>query len=169
MAGEATPERPTRPPELTVISITILGPPPRRGRPLRERLSRITALAVVALTLAVAALAAIVTTAMLRGESSRPTLAQVPRAQRAEIAAALGYPYPLRCLSITISAGAPDFARADIDRTNGCGRYRGYVNASLHRAGGAWRLTLDEGQLFVPNSLLSPCQPGATACVRPRG
>jgi hypothetical protein len=169
MAGEATTERPTRPPELTVISITILGPPPRRGQPLRERLSRITALAVVALTLAVAALAAIIGAPLLRGEPGRPTAAQVPRAQRAKIAAALGYPYPLRCLSIAISTGAPDYARADIDRTNGCGRYHGYINASLHRVNGSWRLTLDEGQLFVPNSLLRPCPQGATACGRPSG
>jgi hypothetical protein len=30
------------------------------------------------------------------------------------------------------------------------------VNASFHRVGGAWRLVLDEGQLFVPNRLLRP-------------
>jgi hypothetical protein len=173
MAGEATPERSARPTEVTVISITMAGPPPRRGRPLREQLSRIAvrhkALTALAVTLAVAALATIGATSLERGGPSRPTAVQVPAGQRAQIAAALGYPYPLRCLSITISTGAPDYARADIDRTNGCGRYRGYINASLHRVGGAWRLTLDEGQLFVPNSLLRPCSPGATACGRPSG
>jgi hypothetical protein len=172
MASEATPDRPTRPPELTVMSITMVGPPPGRARPLSERLSRTTvrrrALAAVAVTLAVAA-AAIATTALLRGGPSGPTAEPVRPGQRAQIAAALGYPYPLRCLAITISASAPDYARANIKRTNGCGRYHGYINASLHQVDGAWRLMLDEGQLFVPNSLLSPCPRGATVCASPRG
>ena len=173
MASEATPQRATGLPEVTVISITMVGPPPARGRPLRERLPRIIvrhrALAAVAVTLAVAALAATIASALWGAAPVRSTAAQLPAGQRTQIAAALGYPYPLRCLSITVSPGAPDYARADIDRTNGCGRYHGYINASLHRVGGAWRLTLDEGQLFVPNSLLRPCSPGATACASPRG
>ena len=164
MAREETPERSTRPPEVVVISITVMDPPPVRGRPLRERLAGISvlrrALLAVAVVLALAALGAIVTNALQSSRTTPPAGArpaqQVQSGERAEIAGALGYPYPLRCLTITISASNPDYARADVDRTNGCGRYRGYINASLHRVDGAWRLVLDEGQLFVPNRCLSP-------------
>ena len=127
----------------------------------------------LATALAAAALAAMITTALWLSEPTRSTAAlrsaQLQPGQRAKIASALGYPYPLRCLTITVSVSDPDYARADIDRTNGCGRYRGYINASLHRVDGAWRLMLDEGQLFVPNSLLSPCRPGRSGCARPAG
>jgi hypothetical protein len=75
-------------------------------------------------------------------------------ADAAAVAAAFGY--PRRCLRIAISAADPDYATAHVDRTGTCGAYRGYLNASLHRVGGVWRLVLDEGQLFVPNALLSP-------------
>lgn len=163
MAREETPERPTRPPEVIVISITVMDPPPVQARPLRERLAGIGvphgALTAVAVTLALAALGSIIMTAVLSSGARRSAGARrterVEGGERAAIAGALGYPYPLRCLTITISATNPDFARADVDRTNWCGRYHGYTNASLHRVDGAWRLVLDEGQLFVPNSLLS--------------
>ncbi len=75
--------------------------------------------------------------------------ARAPRVQLAQVAAAFGY--PARCLTITT---AGQFARAHVNRAGGCGRYRGYVNASFHLVGGHWRLILDEGQLFVPNALL---------------
>jgi hypothetical protein len=80
--------------------------------------------------------------------------AAAPGAQRAAIAAAYGY--PLRCLSITVSASNRAYATARLDRRPGCERYDGYVNASFHHIGGGWRLVLDEGQLFVPNGLLAP-------------
>jgi hypothetical protein len=82
--------------------------------------------------------------------------AELTDVQRTAIAAALGYPYPLRCVTITIYDTSPGWARANIDHANGCGRYHGYLNASLHQVDGAWRLVLDEGQLFVPNSRLVP-------------
>jgi hypothetical protein len=121
------------------------------------------------LALVFGALGAIIGAAAQSSRTSRPDAArsaQVPAAERAAIAAALGYPYPLRCLTITTSAGDPDYARANVDRTSGCGPYHGYLNASLHRVDGAWRLVLDEGQLFVPNSLLTPCRPGRAGCGR---
>lgn len=160
MASEETPERLTPSPRAVVISITVTEPPPR-GTGLRERLSRIVvprrALAVVAVALALAAVGAILATA-LRGTEATRRAEQLPPGQVAAIAGQLGYPYPLRCLAITISPSDPDYARADVERTDACARYHGYVNASLHRVDGAWRLVLDEGQLFVPNALLSPCR-----------
>jgi hypothetical protein len=82
-----------------------------------------------------------------------------PRPSTAAVAAAFGYPQ--RCLRITISAADPDYASAHVDRTGACASYRGYINASFHRVDGVWRLLLDEGQLFVPNSLLAPAQDGS--------
>jgi hypothetical protein len=163
MAKEETAERSTRSPEAIVISITVMDPPPSRGRPFRKRPGHVSvlyrALTAVSAALALAALGAVITTALPTNRATRPAgtprAPQIPYGERAAIAGALGYPYPLRCLTITISATNPDYARADVDRTNGCGRYRGYINASLRRADGTWRLVLDEGQLFVPNSLLS--------------
>lgn len=71
--------------------------------------------------------------------------------ERAAVAAAFGYPYPLRCLNIAIYGA---FARAHVDRTGTCAQYRGYLNATFHLIDGRWRLVLDEGQLFVPNAQL---------------
>jgi hypothetical protein len=74
---------------------------------------------------------------------------------------AAAYGVPVRCLGVTISSHEPDYAQAHVDRTGGCARYHGYVNASFHRIDGSWRLTLDEGQLFVPNDELATA--GGTA------
>jgi len=109
--------------------------------------------------LALAALGTLIATASpgsstSRRGSARP--AQARAAEKAAIAAAFGYPYPLWCVTVAVSATDPDYARAFIDRTKGCGRYHGYINASFHGVAGAWRLVLDEGQLYVPNSLLTP-------------
>jgi hypothetical protein len=182
MAKEKTPERSIAPSRVTV---TITVPPPVRGRPFRERLADIGLLhrarTAGAAALAVGGLGAIIAIALPQGSQTgrsaglqgsrtsgvvRMRPAHARGAEKAAIAAAFGYPYPLRCLTITIAAGNPDYARANVDRTNGCGRYRGYVNASFHRVDGTWRLVLDEGQLFVPNALLIPCQGGCTRAGR---
>lgn len=76
--------------------------------------------------------------------------------RRAAPAVASAFGYPHRCLNIAISAADPDHASAHVDRSGTCTRYRGYVNASFHRVDGVWRLVLDEGQPFVPNSHLVP-------------
>ncbi len=176
MGKKGTPERSTAPPEVTVISITITELPPVRGRPLRERLPGIglghRARTALAIALTLAGLGAIAATELQSSRTSRPAgarRARVQGAERAAIAAAFGYPYPLRCLTITISSGNPDYATADVDRTNGCERYHGYLDASFHRVDGTWRLVLDEGQLFVPNGLLTPCSPGPGGCSRAGG
>jgi hypothetical protein len=91
---------------------------------------------------------AIVTVCLNNGR----THTQVSAASNAaSVAAAFGYPYPMRCLKITISGA---FARAHVIRSGGCARYRGYLNATFHFLDDHWRLVLDEGQLFVPNALL---------------
>jgi hypothetical protein len=153
------------------ITVTVRG---ARGHPLRERLAgkRVPAAlrTVVALALGVAAVGAIIVAALgaLHGDrASVPVGAPVAGARAAGpagVAAAYGYGYPFRCLSITISASDPDFARAHVDHTSTCARYRGYVNASFHRVDGVWRLVLDEGQLFVPNALLDRCRASSAGC-----
>jgi hypothetical protein len=82
----------------------------------------------------------------------------LPQPAGAAVAAAFGYPE--RCLRIAVSAADPDFAIVHVERDRACGNYRGYVNASFHRVDGTWRLIFDEGQLFVPNSLLTSRRTG---------
>lgn len=180
MAEKETPPRSPKPPEVTV---TFVLPPVRGDRP-RGRLTSVVprgARAAIAAGLSLAVLGTIITASLQTSRTAGlagPRAAQVQGAEkaaiadraaiaaRAAIAGAFGYPYPRRCLTITISPGSPDFARASVDRSAGCGRYRGYVNASFHLVDGGWRLVLDEGQLFVPNNLLSPCLAGRAGCVR---
>lgn len=155
------------------MSITVTDVPPVRARPFGERLAGIRVRHVARTAAAVALVLAAtlgITLALQSGQKSRRAgapRARVSGAERTAIAAALGYPYPVRCLTITISDTNPDYALANVDRTNGCGRYHGYLNASLHRVDGAWRLLLDEGQLFVPNSLLAPGELPRAAFRRP--
>lgn len=175
MADKGTPARSPEPSGVTVTFI----PPAISDSSRRERLASIVprrARSPLGVALALAALAAIVPTALEISQTTRPADADrgqvqsVQRAARAAIAAggaiagAFGYPYPRRCLTITISASSPDFARARVDRSGGCEHYRGYVNASFHFVDGGWRLVLDEGQLFVPNSRLTPCDAGRVGC-----
>jgi hypothetical protein len=146
---------------VVVVSITVTSPTPVRGASFRRRLASVhvrhTVRALVAVAIVLAGLG--IALALPDSQNSRAAGARRARlsdADRTAIAEALGYPYPLRCLTITIDDSSPAYARANVDRTSGCGRYHGYLNASLHRVDGAWRLVLDEGQLFVPNSLAAP-------------
>jgi len=182
MAEKETAARSSKPPEVTVTFVS----PPVSGHPRRKRLTDMVprwARNAVGAALALAALGAIIAVALQPSRTTRPAgerVAQVQGAEkavmadraaiaaRAAIAGAIGYPYPRRCLTITISPGIPDFARASVDRTAGCGRYRGYLNASFHLVDGGWRLVLDEGQLFVPNRLLTPCGADPAGCARTR-
>lgn len=105
----------------------------------------------VAIALVVGSVIAVV---LLAGRTSAAPSAGTRSAESAKIAAAFGYRYPRRCLTITLFPGSPDFAHAHVDRTGSCARYHGYLNATFHLVDGTWRLVLDEGQLFVPNSSL---------------
>jgi hypothetical protein len=155
---------------VTTVTVTVL--PSRAGR-LRERLGGVLvvhrARLAVATAVAIAVVGALIATveqSTRKSPAAGARRATVPDAERAAIAAAYGYPYPARCVTIAIFPANPDYARADIDRTTGCGRYHGYLNASFHRVDGTWRLELDEGQLFVPNSLLTACAVGTAGCAR---
>ncbi len=162
MERHDVPRRSHARPDVVVISVTVTDLPRVVGRPARKRLTGFGAhrgaRTAVAMLLALATVAAIA----LGAQSSRTTSPaaarriSVPDGERRAIAAALGYPYPLRCLTITVSDSSADFARVNVDRANVCRRYHGYLNATLHEVDGSWRLVLDEGQLFVPNSLLAP-------------
>jgi hypothetical protein len=146
--------------QVEAIAITVA--PAVHGHSLRRRLARARVrhrALVLCVAFALAALGTVIATTRPSGSASRRGLAGLhqPRArEKAAIAAAFGYPYPLRCLTVTVSASDPDYARAFVDRTNGCGRYHGYISASFHRIAGAWTLMLDEGQLYVPDNLLTP-------------
>jgi hypothetical protein len=149
-------------PSDVTVTITVLpavGDGRLSGRPPASRLLH-AACAALALALALVALGAIIATGPQGDRSSRPRGARLATdREKAAIAASFGYPYPLRCLTITISASDPDYARADVDRIPVCGGYHGYLNASFQRVGDRWRLIEDEGQLFVANSLLRPSDP----------
>jgi hypothetical protein len=157
MANPRTPDvsgRPAVDPSQVQISITVA--PGRRARIRRRLASRgplVSPRAVGRLLLTIAALGAAAAGALVgaRG-SSRDRASPANHAEAAGVAAAYGY--PLRCLTVKISASYPAYAAAHVARGRGCARYHGYVNASFHRIDGSWRLLLDEGQLFVPNDLL---------------
>jgi hypothetical protein len=163
MEAEGAPRRSVARPDAVVISVTVTVTDAPSGcrRRFREQLPgiRLHRLARAAAA-AVVVLATLGITLDAQGsQKTRPAAtrrAQPSQRERTAIASALGYPYPLRCLKITISDSNGAYARANVDRTSGCVRYHGYLNASLHRVDGAWRLLLDEGQLFVSNSLLVP-------------
>jgi hypothetical protein len=167
MAEEKAPEHSIAPPEATV-TITVL--PPARGRSLRdlpgalERMHRTRC--ILGALIALAVLGAVTVTELQSRRTSPGAQARRARA-RAAIAAAFGYPYPIQCLTITIPASNPGYARADVKRTHECRRYHGYLNASFQLVGGRWRLVRDEGQLFVANSLLTPSRQSA-AVIDPR-
>jgi hypothetical protein len=157
----------------SVVQITVTFPGSTGGDPRWERPASFRtawrALTPLIGVLVVVAFAGISTYAVQRGRTGAAGGAGADRVHRAGTAAvAAAFGYPPRCLTITISSASPDHATAHLDRGAGCANYHGYVNASLHRVDGVWRLVLDEGQLFVPNSLLIPCRVGRAGCARGR-
>jgi hypothetical protein len=160
MAQERLPTRQARRSDLpSRVSITVTHVPADRARRLREMragLANARWSLCVALALAAVTVAAVVGVqlASRRTDSAGAAGGAAQAPSPAAVAAAFGY--PRRCLNIVISAFDRDYATAHVDRTGDCAKYRGYINGSFHRVHGDWRLILDEGQLFVPNSLLSP-------------
>lgn len=145
------------------VSVSVTHFPTGRARRVRDVPARVVSgrwLPPVVLALGVSVLAVVLAVVLGRGRTGPvgATAGATQRAGTAAVAAAFGYPQ--RCLSIAISAAEPDYASAHVDRGGGCGNYRGYINASFHRVDGVWRLILDEGQLFVPNRLLTPAPAG---------
>jgi hypothetical protein len=125
--------------EVLEVRVTKVKPPTRPARPHRSRRPLIAIIAVVAgLAPGVWILA--------RSGSSPPAAARTPGAR----GVAGAYGYPPRCLSITIPADAPTYARADFDRGQSCGRYDGSTTAIFHRSAGAWRVVLDAATYPCP-------------------
>lgn len=69
---------------------------------------------------------------------------------------AAAYGYPTRCLSVTISAIDPAFARADFNHTSPCGRYAGYPTAIFHLVDRAWRPVLEAVSYPCPATGIPP-------------
>jgi hypothetical protein len=105
---------------------------------------------VVAVLVALVAVTAL--EAGIPARNRHPGAAETSPAARARgalgIAGADGY--PALCLSITISAANPSYARADFNRATPCGRYTGYAIAVFHRARGVWRTVLKATEYECP-------------------
>jgi hypothetical protein len=135
MADKERPERSTRPPEMVVISVTVRDLSPVDGRPLGARLAATaglhTRLVAGVVALALAAPAAIVLPRLVGRRPAGPAVTlrgrQVQHGERMAVARALGYPYPLLCLSMTILAGSPGNGHAVFHRIDGCGSYHQLV------------------------------------------
>lgn len=132
MGSKQLPEPSSEIADVRVQAIAITVVPAVHGHSLRRRLARVKvrhrARVVLSVAFALAALGTLIATTWPSGSASRRGSAGVHRAragEKAAIAAAFDYPYPLRCLTITVSASDPDFARAFVDRTKGCGEYHG--------------------------------------------
>jgi hypothetical protein len=118
------PEPSIAPPDVRVVAIAITVVPAVHGHSLRRRLARVKvrhrARVVLCVAFALAALGTLIATTWPSGSANRRGSAGLRRtraSQKAAIAAAFGYPYPLRWLTVTVSASDPDYARASVDRT----------------------------------------------------
>ena len=141
-----------RPPEVQ-ITVTVLP----RARRFRERSARSAAGACMH-GRAIAA-AAIVIAAALIIAAPGPDSAGVgggARTGRSYATIATAYPYPSRGLLIKISAADPSYARADVTRRSGCGRYCVYDGVILHRVSGSWRIVLKTANYSCPVASLPP-------------
>jgi hypothetical protein len=153
------------------VQITIV--PDAAARALRQRVTHTQIAtrtrAIAGLVLILAATGAILVGALGGGRNGaiRSTGPQASDRGSPELAAAYGY--PPRCLSVTISANDPTFARADFDRNSHCGRYDGYATAIFHRVNGEWRPVLDAIGYSCPvASLPSRVQVDLGVCVSVR-
>ncbi|MGO9976981.1 MAG: hypothetical protein ACLP01_30110 [Solirubrobacteraceae bacterium] len=91
---------------------------------------------------------------LVSGDRTTAPVAQSRRAGAEGVAAAYGY--PSSCLSVTIAADDPAYARADFDRARPCGRYGGDPTAIFRRIDGAWRPVLDAVTYSCPVPSLPP-------------
>lgn len=63
---------------------------------------------------------------------------------------AAAYRHPLRCLTFTVSAADPAYARAQLDRAGRCALYTGWVPTIFRRVDGGWRAVLEEADYSCP-------------------
>lgn len=102
---------------------------------------------------------------LVSGDRTGAPVAQSRRAGAEGVAAAYGY--PPWCLSVTIAAEDPAYARADFDRARPCGRYGGDPTAIFRRVDGAWRPVLDAVTYSCPVPSLPPAvQVDLDVCVQ---
>jgi hypothetical protein len=155
MAKERTPDRRDGLAEPPIdVQITVV--PRRDGSALGDRIRDASvskrARALVVLALVVAAGVAIAAAALPGHRGAAPPLAATPApvGGPAGVAAMYGYGYPFRCLTVTVDATDPAFARADFDQGSYCSRFSGWVTAVFHRVRGGWRMVVDAGEYWCP-------------------
>ncbi|MBV9534056.1 MAG: hypothetical protein JO321_01450 [Solirubrobacterales bacterium] len=135
----------------------------RDDRALRERLAerhpirapnwahRIWVVALV-----IAGAAASIAVLSSSGHSSVPRRAPIGAGRIGPTGVAAAYGYPPRCLSVTISAIDPAFARADFNHGSSCGRYAGDATAIFRRVDRVWRPVLDAVTYQCPVATVPP-------------
>lgn len=153
MARKRTPDRsPPLDDPPPSVEVTILsgasGPTPR------ERIAAGARTAprrwVIGFVLVIVAAGALIATSLPAesGSGAQGVSARAHEPGAAGVAAAYGY--PLRCLTVTFSRVDADYARADVEHTGQCWRYRGDVLAVFKRVAGAWRALLRGGIYSCP-------------------
>jgi hypothetical protein len=177
MAKDRNPDRwgrLTQPP--SEVEITVL--PGRDGRAHRGRIVEIYGLAsahavivlhaLIVLVLVFAAIGAIVAGGLLGDHHRSASRSALDLREGGPAGVAAAYGYPLRCLSVTVAANDPTYARADFDRRSLCGRYDGPVTAIFHRVDGAWSTVLDTISYTCPVASLPPAvQATLGVCLQP--
>lgn len=152
-------------PDVVVLAVSVRAGPEARpsaarivhpGRPARRR-----TLGALALALAIAVLPAV----WPGDRSARQETVNALARQIGPSGVAAAFGYPPACLSVTILAGTPTYARADFNHLSRCGRYAGYATAIFHYVAGEWRLVLDAIQYPCPLDWLpTTVQSGLDVC-----
>ncbi len=161
MARHREPDRGDRPAgwrsdaRISQVRVTVVPDPAPAGHALLKRLApnRVgtPARLIACLAVALAAVGVIVVRAQQRGRAGTPHAVPVTQSNSAGRAGvAVAYQYPFRCLSVTISAIDPSYARAELDRASPCWRYGAYSIAVFHRVHGRWRTVLDTTSYSCP-------------------
>jgi hypothetical protein len=129
--------------EVIVVEVTVRRSAEPRRSPLRiagaGRAARRRGVAALTLVLTIA----VVATVWLGNRDPRGRPVNAMARNRGETGVAAAYGYPLRCLSVSILAADPTYARADFNHGRACGRYTGYPTAIFHYRSGMWRPVLD--------------------------
>lgn len=140
------------------VRITVMPGP--RGPTLRQRIAHIRIVrragVIAPLMMTTGAVGTMVVLALGGGHSSASNSMTALTHDPGALGVAAAYGYPPRCLSVTIPADHPSYARADFDRATLCGRYAGYPTAIFRRVDGAWRAVLDAISYSCPVASLPP-------------
>jgi hypothetical protein len=127
------------------VEITILTSPRGPG----PRLSVVVAAAV---TVAIAAAATIIL-APQHGHRPHSLVAVTPRSAGPDPIAP-AYRYPFRCLTFTVAASDPAYARVALGRAGACRTAAHWVPAIMHRVDGRWHPVLVLGTQPCPATTL---------------